>query len=195
MKVTQFTYLIMVGAALSFSAIGCKKTPATVTPIPTARTGPIDDADKGAGIDKGANSGGDGSVTSNPTPAADPKEWANAKRDEKFFEADTVHFAYDSSVVRSSEQSKVEHVADYLKSNPGTGVEIDGHCDERGTEQYNFALGERRASAVREDLIGKGVDGSRILTVSYGRTRPIDTGHSDAAHAHNRRGVIVLLTK
>ncbi|MFO1476366.1 MAG: OmpA family protein [Verrucomicrobiota bacterium] len=194
MKLTQLTYLAAIGLALTFSAVGCKKTPTQVTPIPTpSQSGnPNGSESNGNAVTNGDTTGG---VESTAHAAANPSDWENAKRDEKFFESDTVHFAYDSSVVRSSEQSKVEHVADYLKSNPGTGVEIEGHCDERGTDQYNYALGERRASALREDLIGKGVDGSRILTKSFGRTRPVDTGHSDAAHAKNRRGVFVLLTK
>jgi peptidoglycan-associated lipoprotein len=130
------------------------------------------------------------------TPIPNPSATGSTKEtpDESKFEADTVHFDYDSSVVKSSEQSKVEDVANFMKANPGDALQIQGHCDERGTDQYNYALGERRALALREDLIGMGVNGSRILTVSYGRSRPVDTGHSDAAHARNRRGVFVLLT-
>lgn len=192
MKLTKFAQLLAIGVALSFTAAGCKHHPTPLTPIPGSPTGDASDADKGGTIEDGKGPGG-GDFT--PTPLADPKLWAGATRNETMFEGDTVHFAYDSSVVRSSEKSKVARVADYLKGNPGTGVEIEGHCDERGTDQYNYSLGERRALALREELISLGVDGSRVLTKSFGRSRPIDTGHSDAAHARNRRGAFILLTK
>jgi peptidoglycan-associated lipoprotein len=189
MNVTKFAYLLAIGLALSFTT-GCKKSPYGVTPIP-GRTGNV--GDEGAGKAVGEGSETSGGVTA--TPAANPADWAGATRDEKKFEADTVRFEYDSSVVRSSEKSKVANVADYLKTTPGTGVEIQGNCDERGTDEYNRALGERRALAVREVMVSMGVDGGRILTVSFGRSRPVDTGHSDASHARNRRADFVLLTK
>ena len=107
---------------------------------------------------------------------------------------DTVHFEYDRSEVRSEERSKVSAVADYLKSNPGNAVKIEGHCDERGTEEYNRALGERRALALREALIGMGVDAGRVDTVSFGKDRPVDPEHNNAAWEKNRRGVFVVLS-
>jgi peptidoglycan-associated lipoprotein len=73
-------------------------------------------------------------------------------------------------------------------------VEVDGHCDERGTEEYNRALGERRALALREELISLGVDPNRIDTVSYGKDRPAETGHDEAAWRKNRRGEFLLET-
>ena len=192
MKRTKFGYLLVIGLALSFAAVGCKHKPQGVTPLPGALTGNPGDAGAGNAL---PGTQGNGSEATG-TPAANPGEWANATRDETKFEADTVHFDYDSSVVKSSEKPKVQHVADYLKANAGnTGLEIQGHCDERGTDEYNRSLGERRALALREEIIAMGVDGSRVLTVSFGRSRPIDTGHSDEAHARNRRGQFVLLTK
>jgi len=110
------------------------------------------------------------------------------------FEAQTVHFDYDSSVVKSGDKSKVAAVADALKANATAAVRVDGHCDERGTEEYNRSLGERRALAVREALIHDGIDPSRVDTRSYGRDRPVDTGKSEAAHKKNRRGEFILLT-
>ena len=84
-------------------------------------------------------------------------------------------------------------VADYLKGAPGDALLVEGHCDERGTEEYNRALGERRALALREALISGGADGQKIVTRSYGKDRKVDTGNSDAAHAKNRRGEFILL--
>jgi len=110
------------------------------------------------------------------------------------FANDTVFFDFDSSVVKTSEKTKVGTVAHYLKSNPTAAVEVEGHCDERGTEEYNRSLGERRALAVREELALKGVDPKRIYTISYGEDRPAVNGHDDAAWSKNRRGEFILLT-
>ena len=122
---------------------------------------------------------------------ADPTKYRG--RDDKFFAEYMVHFDYDSPTLRNSEKTKVAYVADYLKANPANGVEVNGHCDERGTDQYNMSLGEQRALAVREELIRMGIDSDRILTASFGRSRPLDATHSDAAHAKNRRDQFVLL--
>jgi peptidoglycan-associated lipoprotein len=117
--------------------------------------------------------------------------WAE---DSAILAGDTVHFEYDRSEVRSEEKPKVAAVADYLKSNPANAVKIEGHCDERGTEEYNRALGERRALALRETLIGLGVDAGRVDTVSFGKDRPVDPGHDAAAWEKNRRGVFIVLS-
>jgi peptidoglycan-associated lipoprotein len=190
MKVTKLTSLIAIAAALTLSN-GCKHKPTPLTTIPNGgRTGP-QDPNSTPPIEDGKKIGND--LTSS-TPQPDPTQWANAHRDAEKFKEQTVHFAYDSTVIRSEDKPKIASVADYLKQNPSNGVEVDGHCDERGTDEYNRALGERRALAIREELIGLGVDAGHVMTVSFGRERPVDTGHSDAAHARNRRGEFVLLT-
>ena len=103
-----------------------------------------------------------------------------------------VLFDYDSARIRPSEVSKLEAVAAYLKSNPGKLV-IEGHCDERGTAEYNRALGERRALAARDELVKLGIDASRVSTISYGKERPVDPGHDEAAWAKNRRCEFVVV--
>lgn len=105
-----------------------------------------------------------------------------------------VLFDYDSARIRPSEESKLQTVAAYLKSNPGKLV-IEGHCDERGTAEYNRALGERRALAAREDLVKLGADTSRITTISYGSERPSDTGHDEGAWSKNRRCEFVVVNQ
>ena len=113
------------------------------------------------------------------------------------FKNDTVLFDFDSSAIKASEQAKIARVADYLKANnaPRTAVRIEGHCDERGTEEYNRALGERRAIAVREELLRAGIDEKRVDTVSFGEDRPAVQGHDESAYRQNRRGVFILLTE
>ncbi len=97
-----------------------------------------------------------------------------------------IYFDFDSQVVRASETGKIQAVADFMKQN-SSDIIIAGFTDERGTEEYNRALGDRRAGAVREALISQGVDGSRIQTVSFGLEMPADPGHNEAAWAKNRR--------
>ena len=103
-----------------------------------------------------------------------------------------VLFDYDSARVRPSEVSKIDAVAAYLKSNPGKLV-IEGHCDERGTAEYNRALGERRALAARGELINLGIDASRISTISYGKDRPAEMAHDEAGWGKNRRCEFVVV--
>lgn len=99
----------------------------------------------------------------------------------------TVYFAFDNFTIAPGERGKLEATAQYLAANPGVRIIVAGHTDERGTIQYNLGLGERRANAVRDYLIGLGVAGSRVQTISYGEERPVDPSSNEAAWAKNRR--------
>jgi len=105
---------------------------------------------------------------------------------------DPVYFAYDSSQVNPEEAGKCEAVAKYLKKNSGGGVIIEGNGDERGSREYNLALGERRALAIRDYLISLGVDPGVIQTKSLGEEMPANPGHDEAAWRMNRRGVFAI---
>jgi peptidoglycan-associated lipoprotein len=105
----------------------------------------------------------------------------------------TIHFPYDSSVIRDTEKSSLQSVAQALAADPKTKLLVEGNCDERGTEEYNRSLGERRALAAREALVKQGVDPMRVFTRSYGKDKPADTGHDAAAWQKNRRDDFVLL--
>ena len=113
-------------------------------------------------------------------------------QDRSTFAADTVYFDYDSAKIRPSEVSKLEAIASVMRSN-NKNLIIEGNTDERGTAEYNRALGERRAEAAREELIRLGVSASRISTISYGKDRPADTGHTEEAMAKNRRDEFVVV--
>ena len=103
-----------------------------------------------------------------------------------------LYFPYDQNTISSSEESKVAAVAQYLLGHPEAGVVVEGYCDERGTEEYNRALGERRALAAGEMLIDiYGIESARIKTVSYGEERPAVTGTGDAVWSKNRRDEFV----
>ena len=91
------------------------------------------------------------------------------------------------------QKTETTATANWLRSNAGYNLLIEGHCDERGTEQYNLALGDRRANTAKEYLMTLGIDAGRIRTVSYGEERPFDEGHDDAAWAKNRRAHLVLV--
>ncbi len=102
---------------------------------------------------------------------------------------DRVFFGYDQYNLTPEAQHVLEMQANWMKQYPNVNVTIAGHCDERGTREYNLALGERRANSVRSYLQGLGIDGSRVQTISYGKERPAVMGSDPAAWAQNRRGV------
>jgi peptidoglycan-associated lipoprotein len=104
-------------------------------------------------------------------------------------------FEYNDSSLTANAQNALTSSANWLKKNPQYNLLIEGHCDERGTEQYNLALGDRRANQAKEYLVTLGVDAGRIRTVSYGEERPFDPGHDEAAWAKNRRDHLVLVGK
>jgi len=107
----------------------------------------------------------------------------------------TVYFAYDSAALEGSTKSAVEANADFLKTNSSVDIQIEGHCDERGGRQYNLALGEKRANAVKEYLVALGVESKRISTISYGNERPAAEGHDESAWSKNRRANFVVTAK
>jgi peptidoglycan-associated lipoprotein len=102
-------------------------------------------------------------------------------------------FEYAEATLSSDAQSALTTSANWLKSNPKYSLLVEGHCDERGTEQYNLALGDKRAQQAKDYLVASGVDASRIRTVSYGEERPFDPGHDESAWGQNRRAHLVLV--
>jgi peptidoglycan-associated lipoprotein len=103
-------------------------------------------------------------------------------------------FGYDSPSLDPDAQAALTASANFLRTNAGYNLLIEGHCDERGTEQYNLALGDRRANIAKEFLMTLGIDGSRLRTVSYGEERPFEEGHDEASFAQNRRAHLVLVS-
>ena len=103
-----------------------------------------------------------------------------------------VQFGYDSFQIAPTEIMKVEAVADYMRSEGDVLLVVEGHCDERGSREYNMALGEHRALAVRAHIVRLGIDGQRIQTRSYGEEQPLDAGHNESAWRRNRRAEFKL---
>ena len=203
MKHSIFSNLLVLGLVLALGGVGCKSVKKPVTPIGGQQSaiggpragGPIGSGNTAPG---GLIAGGPTGVQIAPNPdgtimQGDLDQFEGRAMDREAFKAYTVYFDFDKSAVRPGELSKIESVADYLKKNPNDYVLIEGHCDERGTEEYNRSLGERRALAAREQLAALGIGAERVRTLSYGEDKPADPGHDEAAWSKNRRGEFIRL--
>jgi peptidoglycan-associated lipoprotein len=176
MKTLKLLSLALVAISLIGAQTGCKTKKPTNPGINAPVGGPLDPA-------FGDNPLGDGTggmgLNAN-TPALDT------------FMSDpsiqSVYFAYDSSTLAAGEDAKVAAVASYLQGKPGTFVLVEGHCDERGSNEYNMGLGERRALAIRESLVTQGIGANFIVTQSYGEEKPVAMGHDESSYSQNRRG-------
>jgi peptidoglycan-associated lipoprotein len=116
-----------------------------------------------------------------------PRPPSSAEAEDAQARLQDAYFDYDDASLRDDAKQALEADAKYMESHPRLNVIIEGHCDERGSVEYNLALGEKRARAAREYLVSYGVRSSRMTTISYGKERPFDPGHSEEAWAKNRR--------
>ena len=133
-------------------------------------------------------------TTTTPPPAATNEGPTPGSRADFMAQSgtDTIHFATDSSDVDSESQSILTKQAAWLAKFPNVRVTIEGHCDERGTREYNLALGDRRANSAKNFLVNAGVNAARISVISYGKERPVATGSDEDSWAQNRRAVTVV---
>jgi len=106
---------------------------------------------------------------------------------------DRIFFGYDQFNLSGDARATLDKQAAWLKANPSTTVRVEGHCDERGTREYNLALGERRANSVKDYLAASGVNPARIVTISWGKEKPVANGSNEAAWRQNRRGVTKVI--
>jgi peptidoglycan-associated lipoprotein len=188
MKMMKLTYLLVFALAVTLADTGCRNhRPVKVTQIPGTPSGRVGDLGPGGTMAPG------GQIQTGGGSTASLDDFEGMGADRAALAANTVYFAYDSAAVRKSEKANVQAVADALGRDAGTKLLIEGHCDERGTEEYNRSLGERRALSLRQALAKIGVDPSRIRTISYGKDKPADPGHDESAWSKNRRGEFVLL--
>jgi peptidoglycan-associated lipoprotein len=187
MKMMKLTCLLAFALVITLAATGCRNhRPVGVTTLPHgSRTSPSDE-DINTKPYTGPND-------NRPIETASLDRFEGMVKDTSALAAYTAHFAYDSSVVRKSERPNIDAVAAALRNDSSAKLLIEGNCDERGTEEYNRALGERRAQALRQALAKAGVDPMRIRTISYGKDKPVDPGHDESAWSKNRRGDFVLL--
>ncbi len=195
MKTMKLIYPLAFALAITLASTGCRShKPVGITPIPGENSGIV-----GGGDSNGTMSGGQlppetgvGTQTGGGQTAG-LDTFDTMSPDRAALAANTVHFAYDSAVIRSSEQANLQAVAAALAADATTKLTIEGNCDERGTDEYNRSLGERRALAAREALAKLGIDPMRVRTISYGKDKPVDPGHDEAAWKANRRDDFVLL--
>jgi len=172
---TALRLVLIATAAASMAA--CASRPKPAGPAPTAAT-PPPPAEQPAPSP--------GAVGESVVPGSERDFVVNA--------GDRVYFDFDRYDVRADAQPILDAQAAWLQRYPAVRVRIEGNCDERGTREYNLALGARRASAVRDYLTAHGVAADRITTVSYGKEKPIDPGTGDEADAHNRNGHTALVS-
>ena len=149
-----------------------------------------DSMTSGSGSDASSSSGS-GSATTSATGSG--SAWSGHALDDpdSLLAKRTVYFSFDESVLLDEDRPILEAHAQYLSQNPGAAVTLEGHTDERGTREYNLALGEQRAISVRQYMSLLGASGQQLRTVSYGEERPASMGHNEEAWAQNRRVEIV----
>lgn len=178
MSRSSMKWLLVLLCALALA--GCssldKKKPASAAVQSGISRGEMSDIDaaRSAGMDDGSGSGA--------SELNDPSSPLSTR---------VIYFDYDSTNIRSDFENVVQAHAGYLAANPSTEITLEGHADERGTPEYNLALGERRAMALRKQLVLLGATAGQIRTVSYGEERPAVTGSDESAYAMNRRVEIV----
>ena len=139
-----------------------------------------------------SGSSGSSSSSSSSSSASSAAAAATSAEDALAKIGNTVYFGYDSSALSDDAQATLMRQAGFLRGNPSLTVTIEGHCDERGTREYNLALGERRATAARDYLLAQGVDPARIRVISYGKERPVASGSNEQSWSKNRRAATVL---
>ena len=177
------------GSASGSAGSGTASSSATAGGASTSSSGSASSGSASSGsTSSGSTSSGSAASagsTSQPAAAVDAADLlANV--------GDRVLFGFDSSELTSGSQATLNRQAAFLAARPALRITIEGHCDERGTREYNLALGERRASVVRDYLVARGINAARIKTISYGKERPAAVGSNEAAWAKNRRSVTVL---
>lgn len=165
----RLTTTILLGTALLATAACSKKRPEVLPPAPGGEVG-SGTGQAGDGFAPGSRGDFERSVTSN-----------------------TINFALDSYDIDARARSILDTQAQWLARYPNVPITLEGHADERGTREYNLALGDRRANATKNYLAGRGINPARISTISYGKERPVALGSDDASWAQNRRAVTIVL--
>ncbi len=185
-------WLVLVGCAAAAIAVACGGNPPPQTATPTVNQDSIDAAARARqdSIDRAARE-------------AQERDEAERRRQQQLADslaaigrtgeavrtllATMIHFDYDKANIRSDDAGVLDQKVSILQANPNLRIRIAGHCDERGSDEYNLALGNRRATSSKQYLVSHGIEAGRIETVSYGEERPLAPGHDEASWAQNRR--------
>lgn len=180
MTSTLSRFSLIAGLALALAACGGKRPVALEKPPETAQPQPVADATPIPVTETAAP------IPTGPEPGSQADLRARSG-------TDTVLFAYDSYELDAEAKAILSRHAQWLKQNPAVRVTLEGHADERGTREYNLALGDRRANSAKNFLATQGIDLGRLSTISYGKERPAVDGSDEAAWAQNRRAVTVVM--
>jgi peptidoglycan-associated lipoprotein len=172
---------LIAASAAALALAGCAKKPPKMLPPPAAAF----PGDAAGGAGQGNGPGGPGGVGSVALPGSRADFLASVP-------SDRVFFALDSYSLDDKDRAVLDAQAAWLQRNPNVRVTIEGHCDERGTREYNLALGDRRANAAKNYLAARGIAPSRMTTISWGKERPEALGSDEESWAKNRRAVTVL---
>jgi peptidoglycan-associated lipoprotein len=169
MKVAKYILIAAVLSIFSLWTFGCKTTSTNVE--------------------------GKGSTDIGPGHGIEGTEIPGEGLDGTLYGLEDIHFEFDKSSLTPEAQDVLRKNADWLNKNSSVMVEVEGHCDERGTIEYNLALGDRRARSAKDFLTNLGVSATRMRTISYGKEMPLDPGHNEAAWAKNRRDHFTIISK
>ena len=178
-------------AAVAFFVAACE----TASQTSTDSAGESSSSTASSSASTTASSGSSDSSSSSSSSSASSSSAADTKASAEEALAkvgNTVYFGYDSASLNAVAQATLIRQAGFLNANPALTVTIEGHCDERGTREYNLALGERRATAARDYLLAQGVNSARIRVISYGKERPVAAGSTESSWSKNRRAATVL---
>src|SRR6267378_3191589 len=198
MKPVSLLFVIGMSAAVVAGACG-KKTPQTIAPVANP--------DSAAQAEKARQDSIDAARAAADREARDAAERLAAQRTRDSLAALTstteavrstlasmIHFDYDKSNIRSDDAGTLDQKVAILQANPELRIRVGGHCDERGSDEYNLALGNRRAQAAKQYLVSHGIDASRIETQSWGEEKPLAQGHDEAAWSQNRRDEFEIIS-
>ncbi len=188
MKKAWLVLLVVVVTGLALMTVSCSKK--KTTPVMPAGTSEVGTSDAGQDISEAERAEQqrirEQELEQIRRQEAEKQELEEAVRAK--FVRENVYFDFDDASLSHEARQKLMEKAAWLRANPDARVIIEGHCDERGTAEYNIALGQRRAQSIKTFLVNAGIDPSRLRTVSYGEERPLDPGKTEEAYAKNRRG-------
>jgi len=178
--------VLLVVLALVLVPAGCKKKAPVSDPSTAADDQGADQAESRESLDTG-------DIIGMGSDSLDDSDLGALGRSEP--DLKDVHFAFDRYDINLTAQTLLRESAEWLRANPGVQIIAEGHCDERGSNEYNLALGERRAQAVKNFLVSLGINESRVRAISYGEEMPIDPAGNEAAWAKNRRGHLLVVSQ
>jgi len=193
---TRVHWLVLMGLGVMFAACGKKQE--AETPVPQPNADSIAAAERARAdslaAEEARRAQEEAERIARQRAADSAAAAASSAGEVRNLLAAMIHFDYDRATLRSDDQATLDQKVAILTANPDVRIRVSGHCDERGSDEYNLALGNRRANAAKEYLVSHGVDASRIETASFGEERPMAMGHDEDSWAQNRRDEFEILS-